>query len=279
MKTDSLFYRLFQRLPALILEMAGIAVPDASGYQFRSEEIKQTAFRLDGLLVPPAQSSEWPIVFVEVQFQPDTDFYSRFFAEIFLYLHRYQPAHPWQAVVIYPDRACEHANRHYTALLGLAQVHRIYLEDFQGKPAPTLGVQLIQIIISGAEEALVRARALVQQAHQEPTDPAQRTQIVDFIETILIYKLPHLSREEIQNMLGLTEVDLKQTRFYQEVFAEGRQEGRKQGEYALLLRLLERKFGPLDDATRQRVMAAAEETLLVWGERVLTAASLQEVFQ
>ncbi len=63
---------------------------------------------------------------------------------------------------------------------------------------------------------------------------------------------------------------------------EGRQEGvqlgRQEGEVALLLRILERRFGPLADATLQRVRAADAETLLVWGDRVITAATLDEVF-
>jgi len=33
-------------------------------------------------------------------------------------------------------------------------------------------------------------------------------------------------------MLGMTDIDLKQTRFYQNVLAEGRQEGRKEGKRA-----------------------------------------------
>lgn len=45
---------------------------------------------------------------------------------------------------------------------------------------------------------------------------------LDWVETILVYKLPRLSREEIQSMLGLSDVELKQTRFYQEALAEGR---------------------------------------------------------
>ena len=53
MKTDTVFYRLFQRLPTLVLDLAEIEVADAGGYQFRSEEIKQTAFRLDGVMRPP----------------------------------------------------------------------------------------------------------------------------------------------------------------------------------------------------------------------------------
>ncbi len=62
------------------------------------------------------------------------------------------------------------------------------------------------------------------------------------METLLVNKLsPTLRREEIQKMLDLTDVDLKQTRFYKEVFAEGRQEGEQEGRQqegaALILRL------------------------------------------
>lgn len=48
---------------------------------------------------------------------------------------------------------------------------------------------------------------------------------LDLIETIVVYKLPHLSREEIQRM-HLPDIELKQTRFCQNVFAEGHAEGR-----------------------------------------------------
>ena len=68
MKTDSLFYRLFQRAPTLVFELAGLEVPVTGAYQFRAEEIKQTAFRLDGLLVPSPEQPDAPVVFVEVQF-------------------------------------------------------------------------------------------------------------------------------------------------------------------------------------------------------------------
>ena len=51
MRTDTLFYRLFQAYPALALEAAGIVVDDPQGYQFFSEEVKETAFRLDGVLI------------------------------------------------------------------------------------------------------------------------------------------------------------------------------------------------------------------------------------
>lgn len=63
MKTDTLFYRLFQAYPALALEVAGIVVDDPQGYQFRAEEVKETAFRLDGLLIPPPTTPQAPLVF------------------------------------------------------------------------------------------------------------------------------------------------------------------------------------------------------------------------
>ena len=75
-------------------------------------------------------------------------------------------------------------------------------------------------------------------------------------------------------MFGLNDVDLKTTRFYQDVLGEGRVEG----EAAMLLRLLERKFHPLPESARQRVASADAETLLVWGERVLDAKNLEEVW-
>jgi hypothetical protein len=60
---------------------------------------------------------------------------------------------------------------------------------------------------------------------------------------------------------------------------EGRLEGRQEGEAALLLRQLELRFGPLDETTGARVRRADADTLLKWGERVLMATSLDDVFK
>ena len=55
-------------------------------------------------------------------------------------------------------------------------------------------------------------------------------------------------------------------------------EGRQEGGSLLLQRQLAFKFGPLDEASLARLAAADSDTLLVWGERVLTAANLATVF-
>ena len=166
MKTDTLFYRLFQTRPQLLFDLLDIELPVASAYRFQSVDLKQTAFRLDGVFI-------------------------------------------------------------------------------------------------------------------------------DLLETIMVYKLPTLSREEIQRMIGLPEVDLKQTRFYQDVFTEGLQEGRQEGlqegrqeglqegrqeglqeglqegrqqeAIALALQLLRRKFGNLtaDLDTRLHTLPLSQIEALV----------------
>jgi len=58
----------------------------------------------------------------------------------------------------------------------------------------------------------------------------------------------------------------------------GEQPGRQSGKAALLLRLLERRFGVLPGWARDRVLAADTDTMEEWGLRVPDAASLDEVF-
>jgi predicted transposase YdaD len=98
--------------------------------------------------------------------------------------------------------------------------------------------------------------------------------------------LPQLTREEIQAMFHLGEQQLKQSRFYQQILAEGeaigevrgKNKGRAEGETILLQRQLTRKLGPLPKDAPQRLAKADAEALLVWGERVLDARSLDEVW-
>ncbi|MDN5869886.1 MAG: DUF4351 domain-containing protein, partial [Nitrococcus sp.] len=60
---------------------------------------------------------------------------------------------------------------------------------------------------------------------------------------------------------------------------QGLQQGLQQGEAAVLVRLLERKFGVLTESQRRRIETADAETLLSWSERILTAQSPDEVLR
>ena len=298
MKTDSLFYRLFQRIPGLPLELAGLDY-SAEGYVFRSEEIKQTAFRLDGILIPPEASKDRPYVFVEAQLQGDAKFYARFFSEIFLYLRQYKPPHPWQAVVIYPDRATEKdAGLHFRSLLDLPEVHRIFLEDYRDIAAVSPSMRLVTLMVCPHEEAEEQVREAL--TYQD-TLPMPRNEWLDIIETILVYKLPKLTREEIKQMIGLQDIELKQTRFYQDVFQEGheegrqegkqegrqegkqegkqegRQEGRQEGELTIILRLLGRRFATLPEPLVERLRQMDAGQLEAFSEVLLDARNLDDI--
>ena len=65
----------------------------------------------------------------------------------------------------------------------------------------------------------------------------------------------------------------------QELIEQGRKEGRQQGIQALLLRLLRQRFGDeVPPYVEQQIATASIEQIEAWSVRVLSAATLAEVF-
>ena len=239
-----------------------------------AEEVKQTAFRLDGVLLPTAGRPDLPVVFTEAQFFADRRFYARWLASIFLFLYRQQIECPWQAMVVFPDRAADTGQTAaYEVLLQGGALHRIYLSDLLDRPALGLGPRLARLVVMDEAPLVAEARALI----DEQTPAGHRDPVIDLIETILVYKFPHLSRREIQTMLHLPETDLKKTRFYQEVFREGEevgaqrghQQGVQQGELFMVLRLLKRRLGSLTAGQERQVEHLSADDLGTLGEALL----------
>ncbi|MEH1905017.1 MAG: DUF2887 domain-containing protein [Nostoc sp.] len=100
----------------------------------------------------------------------------------------------------------------------------MYLEELSSIEASSIGIETVKLIIEPESTVTTRAIEIVNSARQQILDVATIREIIQLVETILIYKLPRLTQEEIGRMFGSNE--LKQTRFYQDVFAEGRQEGK-----------------------------------------------------
>lgn len=61
-------------------------------------------------------------------------------------------------------------------------------------------------------------------------------------------------------------------------YAKGKKAGRTDGTRDLLIKQLTRRFGPLPETAMARLQGARAKLLERWGERVLSAASLDEVF-
>ncbi|MBW4623057.1 MAG: Rpn family recombination-promoting nuclease/putative transposase [Cyanosarcina radialis HA8281-LM2] len=229
MPTDSLFYLIFQTSPSIIFELIGNLDPRGSTYSFASQEVKQTNFRIDGILVPPSYASDLPLYFVEIQGYKDTKnvLYSSFFSQIFLYLHDYQPINDWRGLLIFTKRSLDPGLPiHYQDFADSPRFRRVYLDELGERSDLSIGLSLLQLIGTKESAAPEKARQLAQRATQEATEALDTKKILELIETVFIYKFPDLGRQEIQEMLGLNE--LKQTKVYQEALEEGRQEGREE---------------------------------------------------
>jgi len=194
------------------MELLGEDPASIASYQFTSVEVKEKAFRFDGVFLP--QSEDKNIWFVEVQFQKVNEFCSQLFSEIFLFLQQYRPVQDWGVLVLFPDRQTEpDLGKQYRELRG--RVRANYLNELETGTSAVLG--LVKLVVTPEAEVVTAAQALVERG--KGVDG-----LLEFVETILIYKLKTLSREEIERMFTLG--DLQQTRVYQEAKQEGEQRGK-----------------------------------------------------
>lgn len=223
MRTDSLFYQLFQIYPTILFELIDNLSPRASTYSFLSQEVKQTSFRIDGILLPPPYATDLPIYFVEFQGYRDLngDLYPSFFSEIFLYLNDYRPANDWRGILIFTRRRLDPGLPiHYQDFASSPRLQRIYLDQLRGEVADiSFGLGLLQLIGVKEDAAPETARQIIEKAQRELTDATEQQKNLELVETVIIYKFPELTSEEVEQMLGLSE--LKQTRVYQEALEEG----------------------------------------------------------
>ncbi len=92
------------------------------------------------------------------------------------------------------------------------------------------------------------------------TDARLKEQLIELVEKMLIYRFPDFSKEVLQAMF--TDTDIKQTRFYREVFQEGRQEGRQEERQQLIVRLQQRGFSINEVA--EMLALSREEVTQFW---------------
>jgi len=174
-------------------------------------KLNKPLFVIDGVFLPPEDSPDKTVYFCEVQFQKDQFLYHRVFAELFLYLDQNPSTYDWYAVIIYPKRNLEpDKNRLHQVLLESSKVQRVYLDELETSANRSLGIGVVKLVVEPEENAANYAKQLIAQARQHRGDRLSSQAIIDLIETIIVYKFPQLSRQEVEDMLKLSE--LKQTR-------------------------------------------------------------------
>ncbi len=128
---------------------------------------------------------------MEVQFQPDKKFYSRLFTEIFNYLNQTELTNTWRSVIIFPNRSIDNGDtERYAELLNSTRVSRVYLDELSSTETSSIGIDTVKLIIEPESTATTKAIQIVNSARKEIRDAAQQREIIELIETILIYKLP-----------------------------------------------------------------------------------------
>ncbi len=268
MHTDTIFYQIFLTFHTLLFELLGEPPENAKGYKFTSVEVKEKAFRFDGIFMP--DSGEKPIYFVEVQFQPKPEFYWEFITEINIYLNQYKPQQDWQAVALFAKRSLdvELLTNYQQELVNSGRIKRIYLDEI---PSGSIGMGLIELIVSKENQAPELVKNLMQRTKTEISNNSEREGIIELLETVLLSKFSQLTRQEIEAMFLVN--DIKQTRVYQ----EAKQEGREVEATNLLLRQLSKRFGKLTDSYIQKISNLKIAQLEDLGEALLDFRDINDL--
>jgi len=211
MRRDTIFHQLFAQSPALLFELLETAPSNASDYRLDAVAVKEPRFEIDGVFLPPETGSPGVVYFCEVQFQKDNRLYERFFAELFLYFYRNRDRYRnWEGVVIYPSRSLEQDDlAHYQALLVSSQPHRVYLDELGAVETLPFGVALMVLATLDEATAPAVARALLERSQSASSEVSQSREtpqqfIIEMVTTIMVYRFTHLSRQEVEMMLGIT---------------------------------------------------------------------------
>lgn len=256
MQSDSLFYELFQTSPQVFFELIGTQPPQQGLYSLISQEVKQTRFQIDGVLLPHHRRADLPIYFLEVMgYKPKQGkkFYQELITEIHLYLNDYEPKNDWRAVVIYTQRSFDpglsiQLSEYRTG----DRLKRLYLDRLPPNWAGrSLEVRAIQLMGVRKDIVADQAKSLIEQVRTESNNDTTLKAVLELINTIFIYKFPDLTRQEIEVMLGISE--LKQTRVYQ----EAKQDGQIEEKQATVSRLL--TLGLTVEQIAQAVELSVEE--------------------
>ncbi len=204
MRRDPLFYQMFQRSPQLLFDLIGDRPLNANDYRFDSVAVKEPKFEIDGVFLPP-ESEPGVVYFCEVQFQKDEKLYERLFGESLLYFYQNcDRFSDWQAVVIYPSRSTEQSKLHpHRSLLNGPQVKRIYLDQLGDVRSLPIAVAAAVLTIIDEAEAPEVARYLLSRTEKEGFTAREKSNLIDIVTSIMVYKFTNLNRLEIKIMLGL----------------------------------------------------------------------------
>ena len=174
----------------------------------------------------------------------DPGFHHRLAAQTFRFLQLHPAVEHWRVVVITPHQRLNLGP--VTPLRGfLETVHWVSLDALAQLSNLDAAIDLLTLPVRSEQELGERCRRIL----------TERKDLEPVVLSMLFERFSKLSREEILMIVGLPLQELRHTRAVQEILEEGREEGRKAGRQqeaaALAMRLLIRRLGSLDQASRE----------------------------
>ena len=273
MASDKLFYWLFQNQPDRIVSLLTDLPVDAGGYQFSAPVLKEREYRLDGLFLPPADRPELPALILEAQMAADPGFFMRLYAETARLLQQQAVIRNWRVVVVCPSRQLNFGDP--SPVIEFLEQRVQWLEllpSRQAADAPLL-LQALGLLVQAEDQVAAAAAELRVKA----AGTAVAADLNDVINAIFISRFSGRSIQEVCALGSFTIEDFSKSVAYQEIFglgeargkAEGEAKGKAEGEATVVLRLLQRRCGPISAATTARIQALPLEKLEALAEALL----------
>ncbi len=246
MKTDPLFYELFQTRPQIFFELAQITPP--CPYRFESVTVKSAEKRIDGVLYPTVENQ--PLYFVEVQAAPDKQMYWRTSREVSTFFEQ-RPAlqdTEWFAYVIWLDGNDDKGVKktHIYDEQKKQRILSIHLIDILKKlPANSLALNVLRpLLVDTEQEVRQNITTWVEQIHQADLSPEAEQRLLMVMSQLIEEKFKILNYKELCKMLNLT--PFTETSSFQEAFQERFQEKLpeklKEDRVQRLIQIIDAKF-------------------------------------
>ncbi|MCB0138359.1 MAG: DUF2887 domain-containing protein [Caldilineaceae bacterium] len=221
MKTDALFYELFQAAPQTFFEL--LQITPTCSYRFESITVKMAEKRIDGVLEPT--ESDQPLYFLEVRAFPDEVIYWRVMREVSTYFEQ-RPAQrstDWQAIVLWLNSEDDPGLGTLLALSHEPQPRLIptdLITLLKRLNEDSLVLQVLRpLLIDNESEVRQNVVQWVETIRRTPNMDAQTEErLVAILSQLIEQKFRNLSYKELSEMLRLT--PLRETASFQEVFKE-----------------------------------------------------------
>ena len=267
-------------MPGAVVPSLGLDAPGDELYRFEAPELKAVNHRLDGAFWPrngEAGTPENPVVLLELQMHAKPGFKHRLGAQSFRFLQLNPQVMHLAVVVVVPHRRLKLGPDQLPQQLQAFLDGAIWLslEELSQQADVDPLLALLTLPVRPEVELKASTKQILE----------RRPDLLSTVLTMLFERFPTFTPEEIMVIAGIPTDQLLHTRAAQilldrgrqEGEARGRQEGEAQGEAKVTMRLLNRRCGPLSDATTARIQALPLEQLETLADALLDFAGAADL--